>query len=217
MNLPPPTPQQARIVWAAVTGLALAILVALMVGVVWGLSRVLDVLSPVLWPIAVAGVLAYLLDPVVDFFERRRVPRTRAIVLVFFVALFLVLGVFSSVVPRLVVESRDLAVRVPTYVAKLEDRAMRWVNNPPAPLQNLLRRFGVEWRHAPTTTSLTPSEVEGMPADLHGPLDTKGPADTKAPVRCSGRLTRRQPKEPPSGSARSSRRRGAGWGGSSRG
>ena len=66
MNFPPPTGQQARLIWAALTGLAAAVIVALIVGLVWGLGRVLNELSPVLWPIAVAGVLAYLLDPVVD-------------------------------------------------------------------------------------------------------------------------------------------------------
>ena len=72
MDLPPPTAKQARLIWTALTGLALATIVALVVGLVWGLGRVLQVLSPVVWPIAVAAVLAYLLDPVVDFFERRR-------------------------------------------------------------------------------------------------------------------------------------------------
>ena len=36
----------------------LAVIVALIVALVWGLGRVLHVLGPVLWPVAVAGVLA---------------------------------------------------------------------------------------------------------------------------------------------------------------
>jgi len=169
MNWPAPTPQQARIIWTAATGLALAIIVALIVGMVWGLGRVLDVLSPVLWPIAVAGVLAYLLDPVVDFLERRRVPRTRAIGLVFLIAVFLVLGVFSSVVPRLVVESRDLVTRVPTYVAGMESRAMQWVNHPPEPLQDLLTRFGIELRLTPAATNMPPAGVDASPTNANIP------------------------------------------------
>jgi predicted PurR-regulated permease PerM len=153
MNIPPPTEKQVRIVWVAVTGLALATIVALIVALVWGLGQVLDVLSPVIWPIAVAGVLAYLLDPVVDFFERRRVPRTRAILLVFGIALFLVVAVFSSVVPRLVVETRQLVGNFPTFIASVETRANAWMKEPPAPLRGVLERLGVQWRLQPASTN----------------------------------------------------------------
>lgn len=153
MNIPPPTEKQARVIWHAVTGFAIATIVALIVALVWGLGQVLNVLSPVVWPIAVAGVLAYLLDPVVDFFERRRVPRTRAIVLVFAIALFLVLAVFSSVVPRLVVETQQLVRNVPTFIGKIETRARLWMEEPPAPLRGVLDRFGVHWRPHPVATN----------------------------------------------------------------
>lgn len=153
MNLPPPSPQQARIIWVALTGLALAAIVVLLVGLVWGLGRVLNVLSPVIWPIAVAAVLAYLLDPVVDFFERRRIPRGRAIGLVFLIALFLVVALFSSVVPRLVVETRQLVANVPTFIEKMENRATTWVNEPPKLLRSLLNRFGIQRGETPSDTN----------------------------------------------------------------
>src|SRR5690349_2251007 len=146
MNIPPPTEKQARVIWAAVTGFAIATIVALVVALVWGLGQVLNVLSPVVWPIAVAVVLAYLLDPVVDFFERRRVPRTRAIVLVFGIAFFLVLAVFSSVVPRLVVETQQLVSNVPTFIGKIGTRAHQWVKEPPAPVRSVMERFGIQWQ-----------------------------------------------------------------------
>lgn len=159
MNIPPPTEKQARIIWLAITGFAIATIVALIVGLVWGLGQVLNVLSPVVWPIAVAAVLAYLLDPVVDFFERRRVPRTRAIVLVFVIALFLVLAVFSSVVPRLVVETRQLVSNVPTFIGKIETRVHRWVEAPPAPLRSMMERFGIHLPHTSSPTNPPTNEV----------------------------------------------------------
>jgi predicted PurR-regulated permease PerM len=165
MPFPPPSEKQARLIWLALTGLALATLIGLVVALVWGLGRVLNVLGPVVWPIAVAAVLAYLLDPVVDFFERRRVPRTRAIVLVFVIALFLLAGVVGSVVPKLVVETRQLVASMPTFVAKLETRATKWVNEPPAPLQTLLRRFGVEWPVSPAITNTPPDSTNPPPAE----------------------------------------------------
>jgi predicted PurR-regulated permease PerM len=107
---------------------------------IWVLGQVVQVLSPVLWPLAVAGVLAYLLDPVVDFLERRGVSRSRAIVGVFIAALALVAGLMGAVVPQLVVESRQLAARIPAYTERLEQRWSGWINHPPPLLQRLLER-----------------------------------------------------------------------------
>ena len=186
MNIPPPTEKQARVIWLAVTGFAIATIVALIVALVWGLGKVLNVLSPVVWPIAVAAVLAYLLDPVVDFFQRRRVPRTRAIVLVFVIGLFLVLAVFSSVVPRLVVETKQLVSNVPTFIGKIETRVHRWIEEPPAPLRSVMERFGIQLLQSssPTNTPSTNEIVDttvstnnpGVDATLSAPA-ASGPFD----------------------------------------
>jgi predicted PurR-regulated permease PerM len=138
MSFPAPSLKQARLIWLAVTGFAMAVLVALVVGLIWGLGRVLDVLSPVLWPLAIAGVIAYLLDPVVDFLERRRVPRTRAILAVFAAALLIVAGLAASIMPQLVAETEQLAAKVPAYTARLEQRVTEWINHPPAPVRRFL-------------------------------------------------------------------------------
>jgi predicted PurR-regulated permease PerM len=138
MNLPPPTPQQARIIWLALTGLAVAVLAALLVALVWGLGKVLHVLAPVLWPIAVAGVLAYLLDPVVDALQRARLSRPRAILCVFGLAVALLLALFGSVVPQMIKETGQLAEKIPAYTARLQQRVEGWVTRPPALLQKLL-------------------------------------------------------------------------------
>src|SRR5881628_460310 len=122
MSFPPPTPGQARLIWLALGALAAAILAGVSAGVLWGLGEVLHLLSPVLWPLAVAGVLAYLLDPVVDFFERKGVSRQRAILSVFALALVALVAFIASVVPQLVMETRDLAERVPSYAKGFEQK-----------------------------------------------------------------------------------------------
>lgn len=138
MNFPPPTEKQARLIWAALTGLAAALIVALIVGLVWGLGRVLNVLSPVIWPIAVAGVLAYLLDPVVDLLQRKGVPRTRGIIIVFVAAFVILAGLLASVVPQVVVETQDLVRKIPGYTTRLEQKADDLITHPPAWLQRFL-------------------------------------------------------------------------------
>ena len=59
MIFPSPTPRQARIMMLALTGFAIAVLAGLLAALVWAVGRVLQILSPVLWPLAAAGVIAY--------------------------------------------------------------------------------------------------------------------------------------------------------------
>ncbi len=134
----PPTEKQARIIWFALTGLAVATVIALVVAAVWGLGRVLNLLSPVLWPLAIAAVVACLLSPVVDFFERKKIPRARAIILVFVMAFVLVLAVLASIVPQVVDETQDLAAKVPDYSKRLQVRVSEFIAQPPEFLRHFM-------------------------------------------------------------------------------
>jgi predicted PurR-regulated permease PerM len=169
MNIPPPTRPQAHLFWTALSGLAIAALVGVVVCAVWGLSRVVDILSPVLWPLAVAGVLAYLLDPLVDFLERKRIPRSRAIVIVFSIALIIVAGVLANVVPPIINQTRDVNRRVPEIKKKVRLIIEKWVPNPP------------EWLEKFFEPASKPSETPAVPATTNGPVDldeTNAPAVT---------------------------------------
>jgi len=170
MNIPPPTEKQARLFWTALTGLAIAIVVALLVALVWGLGRVLHVFAPVIWPLAVAGVLACLLDPVVDFLVRKQVPRIRAILVVFAMALLIVAGLFASVVPQLVVEARDLATTSSQFVTQLPAKAGKIAGHPPKwlprPLVPLLQTYSESARPFPTNPPPTVIIETNTPAPL---------------------------------------------------
>ena len=172
MSLPAPTPKQARIIWLALTGLAVAALVLLVVALVWGLGQVLRILAPVIWPLALAGVIAYLLDPVVDFLEHRRVPRTRAIVVVCVCAIVIMLGIVGSVVPQIITETRVLAERVPTYARRLQVQMQDWISHPPKPLQRLFDR-----QFAPAQNGALAPDPVGTPPSA---VSTNAPAGTAA-------------------------------------
>lgn len=133
---PPPTKGQARLLWFAVSAVAVTVIVAVLCLLFWGGGVVLRVLSPVIWPLAVAGVLAYLLDPVVDILERRSIPRTRAIVVVFALALTLLLVAVGSVVPAIVNETRDVVSRSDEYTERIEEKLDDWMSS----TNSLLRR-----------------------------------------------------------------------------
>jgi predicted PurR-regulated permease PerM len=169
MNFPPPTERQARVIWLAITGLAIATLVTLLAALIWGLGRALDLLAPVIWPVAVAGVVAYLLDPVVDWLEHHKVPRTRAIVTVFCLAGAVVLGFIGSIVPYLVVETRELVNEIPAYTERLQKQAEHWIDNPPEIVQKLLTQKSKPGTESVTSTT-TNAAVAG-PVDVHAPTN----------------------------------------------
>jgi predicted PurR-regulated permease PerM len=162
MGFPPPTQKQARIIWTALTGLALAVLVGLAGLLLWGLAALVQQLSTVVVPLAVAGIIAYLLDPVVDLLEARGFSRGRAIIWVFTLAMLLAAGLIGSVVPQIVRETGQLADRIPDYAARLQERVRYWVHHPPAPVRKLLSLS--PWSAAATnatSSSIPPSDSLG--------------------------------------------------------
>ncbi len=178
--IPPPHPTQVRILWWTLTALAIAVLLALIVGAVWGVGRVLGVLSPVLWPLALAGVLAYLLDPVVDFIERRGVRRARAITLVFVSALVIVAGVFASVVPQVYRETRQFAERVPDYTQRFQHEMETWATNPPVVVRKLLELRSNRPAPATGTPPHEPGATPGTTAVQPKPIDPQSLVSLKS-------------------------------------
>jgi predicted PurR-regulated permease PerM len=59
---------------------------------------------------------------------------------VFGLALLIVAALFGSIVPQLVNETRQLAVRIPAYAARVEQRAEYWLSHPPALVKRFLER-----------------------------------------------------------------------------
>lgn len=94
-----PTPFQQKTLWNAATGVSILILGLLVVGLVWLTGRVFGFLQPVLVPLIVAGIIAYLLDPVVRLLERRGMSRLWAVVSVFAAILLGAALLVAAVVP----------------------------------------------------------------------------------------------------------------------
>jgi predicted PurR-regulated permease PerM len=82
-----PTRFQQKTLWNAATGVSILILGALFAGLIWLIGSVFGFLQPVLVPLLVAGIVAYLLDPVVRWLEKRGLKRLWAVVAVFFIML----------------------------------------------------------------------------------------------------------------------------------
>ena len=126
-----PSERQSRLLWSSITALAVGILIVLTGLLIWSLGWMVNRLSSVLIPLAIAGVLAYILDPIVDFFEIRTRSRVKSIFMVFALALMLVLGLGATVLPRLVTEIQSFTAQVPTYVSRVRAQVDVFLANPP--------------------------------------------------------------------------------------
>jgi predicted PurR-regulated permease PerM len=71
-------------------------------------------------------VLAYILDPVVDFMERKGMERRGGIVLVFGLGLLLLAFLLATVVPQLVFQIGELVSRMPDHTEALHKRLENW-------------------------------------------------------------------------------------------
>lgn len=113
-----PTAFQRNALWTAVTALSITVIGALAIGLVYLLTKVIAYLQPILVPFAVAGVLAYLLEPGVEWLERRGLGRQRSVLLAFGVFILAMGGLGWWIVVKLDDPTDHLAKRVPVYVAK---------------------------------------------------------------------------------------------------
>ena len=110
-----PTPWQRKTLWNAITCLALLVIAGSVICTVYVASRVLLFLQPLLLPVAIAGVLAYLLEPVVTWLARRGLPRLIAVIIVF--ALFIMSGalLLLGIGPNVYNESQKFSNALPGY------------------------------------------------------------------------------------------------------
>jgi predicted PurR-regulated permease PerM len=94
-----PTRFQQQTIWNALTGISILVLGALLVGLVWLLGEIFGFLQPVLIPLIVAGIIAYLLDPLVRWLEKRGITRLWSVVLVFLGILVAVTLLVLAILP----------------------------------------------------------------------------------------------------------------------
>ena len=106
-----PTLFQRKICWAALTGVALVVVVTLVFGLLFGLGSLFVALEPVLLPVVIAGFLAYLLSPCVALVQKRITKRIWAVVSVMSIACVLLVGLGLTIVPPLVQQTGDLIAK----------------------------------------------------------------------------------------------------------
>src|SRR5713226_1532058 len=117
-----PTPWQKRTMWAALTALFVVLLIVIAGAVVYVGANLISFLQPILIPVAIAIILAYLLDPLVTELCRRKMGRGWAIIVIFISVIIALAGLVAWVAPTISVQSANFARELPSYTQKARDR-----------------------------------------------------------------------------------------------
>ncbi len=107
--------------WAALSAFFVIILVIMAGAVVWVSANVMSFLQPILIPVAIAAILAYLLDPLVTRLSLVVRGRLQAIALIFLTAFIALAGLFWWLVPTISAQSANFAKELPNYTQKARD------------------------------------------------------------------------------------------------
>src|SRR6266571_4262510 len=117
-----PTPWQKRTMWAALTALFVVLLIVIAGAVVYVGANLISFLQPILIPVAIAVILAYLLDPLVTELCRRKMGRGWAVIVIFASVVIAMVGLVAWVAPTISMQSANFARELPSYTQKARDR-----------------------------------------------------------------------------------------------
>jgi predicted PurR-regulated permease PerM len=119
-----PTPWQHKTMWAALTALFLVLLVTIACSVVWLVANVIGFIQPILIPVAIAAILAYLLDPLVTKMTEHGLGRTKAILALFMIALLSFAALIAWLAPIVSLQAASVGRELPQYTQKARDRVV---------------------------------------------------------------------------------------------
>jgi predicted PurR-regulated permease PerM len=119
-----PTLWQQRAMWAALTVLFVVFLIVIACSGVWAAANIISFLQPILIPVAIAAILAYLLEPVVTRMCRGSLSRTKAVVLLFAFGFLFLAALIGWLVPTISIQSASFAKELPGYTLKARDRVV---------------------------------------------------------------------------------------------
>ena len=172
-----PTSFHLSALWTAVAALSVTVTIAIVVGFIYLGTQIIAFLQPILIPFALAGVLAYLLEPIVARLVRWGLSRQRAVLLVFSVVSALFVGTALIVVPTLVRQGAEFGkefARDGGYADKARVRVSTWASDWHAKLKKdynieILELFG---------NALKKEEPMGPPVPATLPAATTTPGST---------------------------------------
>ncbi|MGN6875952.1 AI-2E family transporter, partial [Neisseria sp. P0021.S007] len=86
-------------------------------------------LGNVLTPFIVAAVLAYVLNPLVEWLQLKRIRRAPASMIIMALALLILLALMLIIIPMLLNQFNNLAERLPQIVGFVQNKLLPWLNS----------------------------------------------------------------------------------------
>jgi predicted PurR-regulated permease PerM len=163
-----PTAFQRNVLWTAVTALSLTIIGTLAIGFVYLGTQVMGYLQPILVPFAVAGVLAYLLEPGVAWLERLGLKRQPSVLLVFLIFSLVLGSLVCWIAPKISEQTANLAKKVPGYTLKARTAVLNFATR-------VEQDYGIPLPHEPAIPEPLVGDLEKTATPSSGktvePLD----------------------------------------------
>lgn len=176
-----PTPWQRKTMWAALTAFFVVFLAVVVGAVIWVGANVIGFLQPILIPVAIAAILAYLLDPLVARLSHALRGRLQAIILIFLIAFIALGALLAWLVPTISVQSANFAKELPAYTQKASDYVV-----------DLVLRYNRTFGTAETTREKHPSSTANFINWLLGtaprPAPSASPTVASQTVPLSGEV-----------------------------
>ena len=184
-----PTPWQRKTMWTALTALFVVFLMFVVCSAVWIAANVVGFLQPILIPVAIAVILAYLLDPLVTRMTHRGIGRTKAVASLFIIVFLAMAALLAWLVPIVSLQGANAAKELPEYTKRARDSVVDLI-------YKYDRTFGmpelgkgksstatksfVNWLLAsPTPAAPRPAETEAVSPDTKASDETIGPTPPK--------------------------------------
>ncbi|ERJ82988.1 hypothetical protein HMPREF1987_01214 [Peptostreptococcaceae bacterium oral taxon 113 str. W5053] len=105
--------------------LAVALTLAIIVLIVYLFSKY-AILGRMIMVLIISGVVAYILNPAVDFFERKKIKRIWAILLVYLIILGVLFLIGLSVAPKIIEEVKNFFLYLPKNVTSFLNSVWIW-------------------------------------------------------------------------------------------
>ena len=119
-----PTPWQRKTMWAALSALFVVLLATIACSVVWIASNVVSFLQPILIPVAIAVILAYLLDPLITKMTEQGLGRTKAVLALFAIAILSIGVLVAWLAPIVSMQAASVGRELPQYTLKARDKVV---------------------------------------------------------------------------------------------
>ncbi len=165
-----PTAWQRKMMWAALSAIFIVLLIGIVGAAVYSASRLIAFLQPILIPVAIAIILAYLLDPIVTHLSERRMSRTKAVLVLFAIVFLAIAALLAWLVPIISLQSASLVRELPGYTIRARDQAadliIRYNNSfghPAAGKDNSATKSFVDWLLSKPAPSASPAASPAQP------------------------------------------------------